>query len=170
MRISVEEAARRLGIHPFEVVRHLARHRQSFDGFEIEADLLPTLTGWAGLEDWWDEEPPPAPAGPGSTVPAVREDPHPRRMIARWIPFKLRQKGKVGASHTRIDNAWRGLPGDLRGFGKQVVEQMKREGLLRSKPTVNGEHIFLVPERLDDVQRLIDWNDPPRAFRLLVGE
>ena len=76
----------------------------------------------------------------------------------------------MGASHTRIDNAWRGLSGDMKGFGKNVVDRMKRDGILLTKPTVNGEHIFLNPERLEDIQRLIDWADPPRAYRQLVGE
>jgi len=167
VRITVEEAARRLGIHPFEIVRHLTIHRQATPGFQIDVDLLPTLMAWAGIEDWWTEATDSAEA---TDEPAPRHDPNPRRRVVRWIPFKLLQLGKIGASHTRIDNAWRGLSGDLKGFGKRVVDRMKRDGLLLSKPTVNGEHIFLNPGRLEDVQALIDWEDPPAVYREMVGE
>ena len=57
MRISVEEVARRLGIHPFEVVRHLTTHRQSMPGFTVESDMVSTVMGWAGLENWWEDDP-----------------------------------------------------------------------------------------------------------------
>jgi len=167
MKITVEEAARRLGVHPFEIVRHLTIHRQAIPGFQIEADLLPTIMAWAGIEDWWAEE---AESAATADEPTPRHDPNPRRRVVRGIPFKLLALGKVGASHTRIDNAWRGLSGDLKGFGKTVVDRMKRDGLLLSKPTVNGEHIFLNPARLEDIQALIDWEDPPAAYRELVQE
>ena len=178
MRISVEEVARRLGIHPFEVVRHLTTHRQSMPGFTVESDMVSTVMGWAGLENWWEDDPSDAISSArgdlstsrGVDASSPRHDPHIRRRVVRWIPYKLLQKGKVGASHTRIDNAWRGLSGDMKGFGKNVVDRMKRDGILLTKPTVNGEHIFLNPERLEDIQRLIDWADPPRAYRQLVGE
>jgi len=177
MEITVEEAARRLGIHPFEVVRHFTTHRQALPGFILQDEMIPTLMGWAGIENWWEEEDAVSSNGQENGETGRPEDKHlprsdenPRRMVVRWIPFKLLHKGKIGASHTRIDNAWRGLSGDLKGFGKEVVDLMKRDGILLSKPTVNGEHIFLNPDRLENIQSLISWENPPKAYLDLVGE
>lgn len=56
---------------------------------------------------------------------------------------KLARMGKFEHSHTSIDNLPKGFPMDLRGRVKQMVNELKKEAILLSKPTSYGEEISI---------------------------
>lgn len=56
---------------------------------------------------------------------------------------KLTRLGKFEHSHTSIDNLPKGFPKDIRGKVKDMVKELKKEGILLSKPTNYGEEVFI---------------------------
>ncbi len=72
------------------------------------------------------------------------------------ILHKLTRFGKFEHSHTAVENLWKGFPRDLAGRVKQIVQELKREGLLKSKPTSYGEQVSVNVKRTDDVMRYIE--------------
>lgn len=48
-----------------------------------------------------------------------------------------------GGSHTSFDNLPKGFPKHLRGFVKDVAEELIKEGLLLRKPTSYGVQVSL---------------------------
>lgn len=72
------------------------------------------------------------------------------------ILHKMSRKGKFSASHTATDNLSKGFPGHEIGRVKALVKEMKREGLLISKPTFYGEQVSINLEQHEEVLRLID--------------
>ncbi len=59
------------------------------------------------------------------------------------ILHKLSRLGKFDHSHTSIDNLPKGFPMDLRGKVKDMAKELKKEGILLSKPTSYGEEISI---------------------------
>ncbi len=51
------------------------------------------------------------------------------------ILHKLTRLGKFSHSHTSIDNLPKGFPSDLGGRVKDMAKELKKEGILFSKPT-----------------------------------
>ncbi len=56
---------------------------------------------------------------------------------------KLTRLGKFEHSHTSIDNLPKGFPKDIRGKVKDMVKELKKEGILLSKPTNYGEEVSI---------------------------
>ena len=61
------------------------------------------------------------------------------------ILHKLTRMGKFKHSHTSIDNLPKGFPPEIRGRVKQMAKELKREGVLFSKPTHYGEEVSINP-------------------------
>ncbi len=59
------------------------------------------------------------------------------------ILHKLTRLGKFSHSHTSIDNLPKGFPTDLRGRVKDMSKELKKEGILFSKPTSYGEEVSI---------------------------
>ena len=59
------------------------------------------------------------------------------------VLHKLTRMGKFEHSHTSIDNLPKGFPKDLRGRVKDMVKELKKEGILLSKPTSYGEEVSI---------------------------
>ena len=56
---------------------------------------------------------------------------------------KLTRMNKFEHSHTCIDNLPKGFPKDMRGKVKEMVNELKKEGILLSKPTSYGEEVSI---------------------------
>lgn len=56
---------------------------------------------------------------------------------------KLTRMNKFEHSHTSIDNLPKGFPMDMRGRVKEMVKEMKKEGVLLSKSTSYGEEVSI---------------------------
>ena len=59
------------------------------------------------------------------------------------ILHKLSRLGKFEHSHTSIDNLPKGFPIDIRGRVKDMSKELKKEGILMSKPTSYGEEVSI---------------------------
>jgi len=57
------------------------------------------------------------------------------------ILHKLTRAGKFEASHTAIENLQKGFPKDLIGRVKDLVRDLKKEGILMPKKTNYGEQV-----------------------------
>jgi hypothetical protein len=68
---------------------------------------------------------------------------------------KLVAKGKIGASHTHEDNVYRGVADHEKGFAKEAIDILYREGYLVPKPTATDPHVSLSPDRIPDVEAII---------------
>ncbi len=61
------------------------------------------------------------------------------------ILHKLTRLGKFSHSHTSIDNLPKGFPPEVRKRVKDMTKELKKEGILFSKPTSYGEEVSINP-------------------------
>ena len=72
------------------------------------------------------------------------------------ILHKLSRFGKFEHSHTAIEHLQKGFPKDLVGRVKENIKELKKEGILKSKPTNYGEHISINVQMTEKVMVYID--------------
>ena len=72
------------------------------------------------------------------------------------ILHKLTRLGKFKHSHTSLDNMPRGFPKDIAGRVKTMVDELKKEGILFTKPTSYGEEMSLNLDKKDRIMYYID--------------
>jgi len=118
--LGVTDAARRLGLDPFEVVRLLVAAKKGLDGpMLFSAELVEELRELGRIDPpWWD----------GVELP---EDANPLRQRVRAALQLMLDKGIVGDTTTRMDNIWRGLPFEDQGLLQQAVMVLAEEQALR---------------------------------------
>ena len=59
------------------------------------------------------------------------------------VLHKLTRLGKFKHSHTSVDNLPKGFPPEIRKRVKDMAKELKREGILFSKPTHYGEEVSI---------------------------
>jgi len=64
--------------------------------------------------------------------------------------------GKFSHSHTSIDNMPKGFPPEIRGKVKEMAKELKKEGILFSKPTSYGEEVSINSVQKDKIMFYID--------------
>lgn len=69
---------------------------------------------------------------------------------------KLARHRYWGGRHTDTLNLAKGFPKDFRKYVLKLVDELKRDNLIVSKPTSYGEHVSLNLGRKEEVQFLID--------------
>jgi hypothetical protein len=72
------------------------------------------------------------------------------------ILHKLTRLGKFSHSHTFIDNLPKGFPMDIRGRVKEMAKELKKEGILFSKPTSYGEEVSINSSQKDKIMFYIN--------------
>lgn len=72
------------------------------------------------------------------------------------ILHKLTRFGKFEHSHTAIEHLQKGFPKDMAGKVKDLIQELKKEGILKSKPTSYGEQVSINVERNEQVMHYID--------------
>ncbi len=72
------------------------------------------------------------------------------------ILHKMTRMGKFHHSHTSIDNLPKGFPLDIRGRVKDRVKELKKEGILLSKPTNYGEEVSINSTHKDKIMFYIN--------------
>jgi predicted ribosome quality control (RQC) complex YloA/Tae2 family protein len=111
-------------------------------------------------------EPEEEPAPPGGQP--ISADANPHRRVLRQILKKLYKKGKIGASHTHTDNAYRGVPDHEKGIAKEAMDLLAREDFLRVKPTATDPHVSLNPDHTAEIRALIGGEiSNPRLLRFV---
>lgn len=72
------------------------------------------------------------------------------------ILHKLIRAGKFEASHTAIENLQKGFPKDLVGRVKDMVSELKKEGVLLPKRTNYGEQISVNLQKKEQIMSCIE--------------
>ena len=72
------------------------------------------------------------------------------------ILHKLTRLGKFEHSHTSIDNLPKGFPSDIRGKVKDMIKELKKEGILLSKPTSYGEEVSINVKKKEEIMHYIE--------------
>ncbi len=72
------------------------------------------------------------------------------------ILHKLARFGKFEASHTAIEYLQKGFPTHLIGRAKEMIEELKREGILKPKRTNYGEQISINVSEKEKVMKYIE--------------
>ena len=72
------------------------------------------------------------------------------------ILHKLTRFGKFEASHTAIENLQKGFPKDLIGRAKDLIRELKKEGILTPKRTSYGEQVSINLSRKEKVMEYIE--------------
>ena len=67
------------------------------------------------------------------------------------ILHKLTRLGKFKHSHASIDNLPKGFPPEIRKRVKDMAKELKKEGILFSKPTSYGEEVSINPEMKEKI-------------------
>lgn len=67
------------------------------------------------------------------------------------ILHKLSRIGKFNHSHTSVDNLPKGFPVEIRGRAKDMTKELKKEGILFSKPTSYGEEVSINAAQRDKI-------------------
>ncbi len=72
------------------------------------------------------------------------------------ILHKLVRFGKFEHSHTAVENLQTGFPGDMIGRVKEMIKELKKEGILKVKGTNYGEQVSLNVELNDKIMQYIE--------------
>ena len=72
------------------------------------------------------------------------------------ILHKLTRLGKFSHSHTSINNLPKGFPLEIRGRVKDMTKELKKEGILFSKPTSYGEEVSINPKQKEKIMFYIN--------------
>lgn len=126
-KLRVDQVARWLEIHPFEVIRTLVRADALPDDLRLDTQDVERVRERGGLESWWDRSGPPL------------SDPD---LVGALIE-KLLIRLPDGVAATRSDNLFRGLDGHRQIFLRRVVNQLVRTGYLDIVMTASGLSVSL---------------------------
>jgi len=72
------------------------------------------------------------------------------------ILHKLTRFGKFEHSHTAIEYLQKGIPKDLAGRAKKMIQELKKENILKSKQTSYGEQVSININRTEEVMHYIE--------------
>jgi hypothetical protein len=144
---------------PFFVVRELGA-RGIFAGDRLSASVLETLRKDLGLDQPRPTAEAPAVEWFGGKDP-LDDDPHDARRVLRVLLRRLIRFGKIGGSHTRLDNAVSGAPPHLRGTVRDAMNDLIALEVLRPKPTLTGLHISIEPPRISEVDTVVKTGEIP---------
>ena len=155
--LGLTDAAKRLGIDPFEVVRLLVVADAMPEQLHLTDDHVEKVRSVGGIEFWWDEVDPPS-------------DADPRRGLVRMALATLQQRGIVGDTTTRLDNLWRGLPAETVALLQQAIGVLVQEGLLGTYPSPRGWQISIQSTRAEDVDKIVEGQGMPPALDAMLTE
>lgn len=138
-KLRVDQVARWLEIHPFEVLRTLVRAGSLPDDLRLDTQDVERVRELAKLETWWD----------GAGVPL--SDPE---LVAALVEHLLRRLPDSETS-TRSDNLFRGLDGHRQIFLRRAVNQFVRMGYLDIVMTASGLSVTLRPDARGALSALV---------------
>jgi hypothetical protein len=139
-RMSVEQVARWLELHPFEIVRILVADGSLPSDLKLDSANVERIRTAGGLETWW--EGPPTPAN-GETA---------QHALVRAGVRELVQRGWVEPRHVRADNLFRGLEAEYQRVLRRAVNTMIREGFIVSSMSATGLTVAIAAARLTEAR------------------
>ena len=153
-RLRLEDIARELDLHPFEIARILGQQGLP-SVFEFSSDMTEEVRRLAGVEVWWTSR--------NGTV----KDANRSRGMVRSLAKMLIEHDKKQQNSTRADNLFRGLDGADQLLIRRAVNQLIREGILRSIPTANGLHVRVDPVQQDTLAGIANGSEIPDSVESL---
>lgn len=157
--LGLADAARKLDIEPFEVVRLLVATEAVPNGpLRVGGESIERLRAAGGIEEtWWE----------GVVLP---KDASPGWARLRAAVQLLIDKGRVGDATTRIDNVWRGLRAEDQRLLQGAFMVLAEEGVLRLDATPVGLVVSIEPKATDTATRLVAGkHESPGLKALLEG-
>jgi hypothetical protein len=150
-KLRVDQAARWLEVHPFEVIRTLVYAEALPADLRLEDDDVERARVAGGIERWWE----------GATIPESEAD------LLRHLLLTVcdRLTADNGAT-TRCDNLFRGLERPRRYFLRRAVNEIVRMGYLEICMTTRGLSVTLPAGSSAALKRLAD--DPQQIAALLA--
>lgn len=76
--------------------------------------------------------------------------------LRKHILRKLYRRRVIGGKHTALEHVMSGIPSHLLGEAKNTAEELIKTGLVLVKPTSYGVQISLNPERIGEIQQIIN--------------
>ena len=147
--MSIADAARRLEIHPFELVRLLVAEGHGLpDDLRLGPEDLDRARQRGGLEHWWDTPP-----------MAFPEEPHVRALV-RAVVRRMMDRDLVDPHATRADNLFRGLDSSTQGQLRKAVNLLIREQLLTSRMDAVGLMVALHPAAMGQLGAVAAGRSP----------
>lgn len=95
------------------------------------------------------------PSTPEVNESVPQETTNSQRRVVRQMLRRLLKKGKIGASHTHVDNVYRGIADHEKGLAKEAMDLLCREGYLLAKASGGENRVSLSPERVGEVRSLL---------------
>lgn len=147
--VSVADAARRLEIHPFELVRLLvAEGRGLPDDLRLGPEDIERARQRGGLEDWWETPP-----------LAFPEEPRVRALV-RGVIRRMMDRDLVDPHATRADNLFRGLDAGTQVQLRKAVNLLIRDQLLTSRMDALGLMVALHPAAMPQLGAVAAGRSP----------
>lgn len=154
-KLGVADIARRLEIHPFDVVRILVYNNVVRPSWRFDESDLNDIRKLGGIETWWTQE------------CALDQDTIRARGILRSIIRELTARKHVGTSATRVDNVFRGLEPEDEILARKALNLLIQEQIVKSTPTAIGTFVSLNPEKAEVVEAILGGQDMPAALAAL---
>ena len=151
------QAARKLGVNPFELVRLSVALDEPSADLRFTADSVERLREKAGIESLWQS----------NSLPSAS---NPIEAAVRGAMQLLLDKNMVGTNTMRLDNLSRGLTTPQQEAIDEATALLAEGGsvLLMSAPA--GLQVSIAPGREGAVRSLADGSQVPPAVRALWTE
>lgn len=145
--LSLSDAARDLGVDPFEVVRLMVASEIAFDSLTLTRDDVAQVRRNAAIERWWAD----------STLPV---DENRLRAAVRGALHQLLSRGLIGEATTRLDNLWRGLELEQQMAIEQAVMVLLEEEKLLTAASPRGVQVSVSPPAADALEKIANGEVP----------
>jgi hypothetical protein len=132
-KMSIDQAARWLELHPFEVLRLLVNDDALPRDLGLDPSHVERVRVRGGLESWWEGAPDPVPSEPRA------------RTLARALITRMLDRDMVDPNATRADNLFRGLDGDSQVVLRRAVNLLIKEQYLATRMATEGLMVALHP-------------------------
>lgn len=143
---SIVGVAAALELHPFEVVRLLARDRSLPGDLRLRPGDVARVVELGGLEVWWSPESGLTPAPP---------------LLVRALAGELLARGIVEPSWTRADNLFRGLGPASQGAVRRAVNVWIRSGVMGSRMSARGLELSVRAASVADLRAFAEAGTGP---------
>ena len=143
LRISLDEVAGALELHPFDVARILGHRGELPPGLRFTRDDVERVRQLAGIELWWT-----------GTTGLPGADPARTEALLRSLAKMLVERDRVADRTTRADNLLRGLGSDDRRRVRRLVNALITAKVLRTEASWRGLQVAVESGWADGLSRL----------------
>jgi hypothetical protein len=153
LRITLDEVAGALELHPFDVVRILGHRGEMPPGLRFTREDVGRVRELAGIERWW-------PAG--LQLPSA--DPQRTAALQRLLAHALVERDLSGPRSTRADNLLRGLDEPDARRLRRFVNALIRGRVLRTRASWRGLQVSVEAAWMNDLKRVAQGEAVSTAF------